>query len=75
MEKKYRAYIRVRGVINQGTDYGNTVSFFLNMSQIFPVIGQIDRLLLRGNPGVFLVALTELIFKKHLQFGLMGSKF
>ena len=48
--KKYRAYILVRGVINQGTEYGHTVSFLFIMSQIFRVIfGQIGKILLRGN--------------------------
>ena len=50
-------------MINQDTDYGHTVSFLFNMSQIFRVIGQIDRVILRGNWGIF-SSIYRLIFKE-----------
>ena len=61
-KKKYREYIRVKGVINQGTDYGHTV---FNMSQIFRVIWQIGQILLSSNWGIF----GSIFRTQHLQFG------
>ena len=61
-KKKYREYIRVKGVINQGTDYGHTV---FNMSQIFRVIWQIGQILLSSNWGIFFFFFRT----QHLQFG------